>query len=114
MEKDDVKEDLGGILTTGRWPHQATVRSSLECCDRELRGLGGWWWWWAGALVDKELNCEINGRIPQVCRLVRPSNTIQLVAMAVFLAYDMAELAGDVKRLVRGQSWKLVSLEGSG
>lgn len=62
MEKDEVKEDLGGILTIGRWPHQSTVRSSLECCDMEVRGLGGWrWrrWWWAGALVDKELNCEL-------------------------------------------------------
>lgn len=33
IEKDEVKEDLGGILTIGRWPHQSTVRSSLECCD---------------------------------------------------------------------------------
>lgn len=67
MEKDDVKEDLGGILTIGQRPHQSTVKSSLECCDIEVRGLGGWrrrrrrrrWWWWAGALVDKELNCEL-------------------------------------------------------
>lgn len=60
MEKDEVKEDLGGILTIG-WGATRRRRgrawNGAEGTTGAVGGGGGWWWWWrwAGALVDKEL-----------------------------------------------------------